>query len=89
MHVLTGVQNLFDQHDSASHEGERLDALAHDDQSLMGEIGSARRNLFNDTTKKHVLMCILSPYVSNRTHQVSQIRDICSSPFGHVAGTND
>lgn len=71
MGVLTGSQNLFDQDDSASHDRERLDALTHDDQSLMGEIGTARRNIFNDKTKRHVLMCILNPYVSNRTHKVS------------------
>ncbi len=35
----------------------------------MGEIGSARNNIFNDKSKKRVLMCILNPYVSNRTHR--------------------
>jgi len=40
--------NLFDQHDAESRERERQEALTHDDQSLMGEIASARRDIFND-----------------------------------------
>ncbi|KAI9450386.1 hypothetical protein BJY52DRAFT_179428 [Lactarius psammicola] len=44
--------SLFDQDDSASRDRERLDALTHDDRSLMGEIGSARSNIFNDKSKK-------------------------------------
>lgn len=44
----TPLVNLFDQHDAKSGERERLDALTHDDQSLMGEITSARKKIFND-----------------------------------------
>ncbi|KAH9032228.1 hypothetical protein EDB85DRAFT_1258787 [Lactarius pseudohatsudake] len=45
-HTHTPLVNLFDQDDSASRDRERQDALGHDDQSLMEEIGSARRNIF-------------------------------------------
>ncbi|KAH8991458.1 hypothetical protein EDB86DRAFT_2830832 [Lactarius hatsudake] len=45
-HTHTPLVNLFDQDDSAFRDRERRDALDHDDQSLMEEIGSARRNSF-------------------------------------------
>ena len=57
VHVLTGTQNLFDGDDSESRDRERLDALSHDDLSLMGEIGNARKKIFQN---KHVLLCILT-----------------------------
>jgi hypothetical protein len=44
----TPLVNLYDQHDAQSRERERLDALSHDDQSLMGEITSARKKIFKD-----------------------------------------
>lgn len=68
MHNLTRTQKLFDGEDYASRDRERLDALTHDDRSLMEEIGSARKNIF-DTNKRHVPMCILNPYVSDHSHR--------------------
>ncbi|KAH9058117.1 hypothetical protein EDB87DRAFT_952989 [Lactarius vividus] len=45
-HTHTPLVNLFDKDDVASRDRERQDALDHDDQSLMKEIGSARSNIF-------------------------------------------
>ncbi|KAI9439116.1 hypothetical protein H4582DRAFT_117595 [Lactarius indigo] len=46
-HTHTPLVNLFDREDSESRDRDRQDALDHDDRSLMKEIGSARKNIFD------------------------------------------
>ncbi|KAH8993691.1 hypothetical protein EDB92DRAFT_1944384 [Lactarius akahatsu] len=48
----------------------------------MEEIGSARRNIFDEKRKKRVLMCILNP-VSNRTHRFPKYVTSVVTLFGH------
>lgn len=55
VHILTETKELFDRHDAKSGERERVDALTYDDQSLMGEITSARKKIFDDKRIRYVL----------------------------------
>lgn len=65
--------NLYDQDNSASRDRERLDALTHDDRSLMGEMGSARKSTFNNKKFPKYVKSAVAPLDALQTQMTSGI----------------